>query len=467
MSVEIKVPVLGESVTSATVTRWLKKTGEAVAADEPVVELETDKISVEVPAPQAGVLCGDLVKEGAEVAVGSVLGALDPNGKATATGESASGSKPPVDQNSGDKNDGDKNDGHKNDGQAKAGQASGKASDETGSGKTGSGQDDASRSGHAGGAQAPMPAASRLMAEKRVDPSIIAQGTGLDGRITKSDVIAGLAHPRPAASRGDTSSPAAGRETTRESVPAQSGDPSARLPDSERDTREQRMPMTRLRQTIARRLKEAQNTAAILTTFNEVDMSAAKALRAEYRESFEKKHGVKLGFMSIFARAVIEALQEFPALNATIDGDEIVYRRFVNLGIAVGSERGLVVPVLHDADRMGFAELERRIGDFGARARAGTLKLDELSRGTFSITNGGIFGSLLSTPILNTPQSGILGMHAIQDRPVAIDGQVVIRPMMYVALSYDHRMVDGREAVSFLVRVKQYVEDPRRLLLDV
>lgn len=225
--------------------------------------------------------------------------------------------------------------------------------------------------------------------------------------------------------------------------------------------------MTRLRQTIARRLKDAQNTAAILTTFNEVDMSAAKALRAEYREVFEKKHGVKLGFMSIFGRACIKALQEFPALNATIDGDDILYRRFVNLGIAVGSERGLVVPVLHDADQMSFAELERHINDYGTRARAGTLKLDELSRGTFSITNGGIFGSLLSTPILNPPQSAILGMHAIQDRPVAVDGQVVIRPMMYVALSYDHRMVDGREAVSFLVRVKQYVEDPRRLLLDV
>lgn len=435
MSVEIKVPVLGESVTSATITRWLKQPGQAVAADEPVVELETDKISVEVPAPQAGVLGNDLMASGAEVAVGSVLGTLDPNGKASASVPAAA---PPRDVSA-------------TAAPPKATPAAPQA------------------------ARDPMPAAARLMAEERVAPGSIAEGTGLDGRITKGDVISRMEQPRAAAPASTGAMPHAAPQSTPASVPAAPSEPSpavasalaALLGKNEQDSREQRVPMTRLRQTIARRLKDAQNTAAILTTFNEVDMSAAKALRAEYREVFEKKHGVKLGFMSIFARACIKALQEFPAINSTIDGDDILYRRFVNLGIAVGSERGLVVPVLHDADQMSFAELERHINDYGTRARAGTLKLDELSRGTFSITNGGVFGSLLSTPILNPPQSAILGMHAIQDRPVAVDGQVVIRPMMYVALSYDHRMVDGREAVSFLVRVKQYVEDPRRLLLDV
>ncbi|NVN04991.1 2-oxoglutarate dehydrogenase complex dihydrolipoyllysine-residue succinyltransferase [Asaia spathodeae] len=430
MSVEIRVPVLGESVTSATITRWLKQPGQAVAADEPVVELETDKISVEVPAPQAGVLGNDLMASGAEVAVGSVLGTLDPNGKASApsTGAQAPAAQTP----------------------ARAAPAAAPQAPQP--------------------ARDPMPAAARLMAEEQIAPGSIAEGTGLDGRITKGDVIARMEQPRPAEPvQPQASAPAAASAAPAPAAPspAVASALAALLGKNEQDSREQRVPMTRLRQTIARRLKDAQNTAAILTTFNEVDMSAAKALRAEYREVFEKKHGVKLGFMSIFARACIKALQEFPAINSTIDGDDIIYRRFVNLGIAVGSERGLVVPVLHDADQMSFAELERHINDYGSRARAGTLKLDELSRGTFSITNGGVFGSLLSTPILNPPQSAILGMHAIQDRPIAVDGQVVIRPMMYVALSYDHRMVDGREAVSFLVRVKQYVEDPRRLLLDV
>ncbi|MFC0502806.1 2-oxoglutarate dehydrogenase complex dihydrolipoyllysine-residue succinyltransferase [Asaia krungthepensis] len=442
MSVEIRVPVLGESVTSATITRWLKQPGQAVSADEPVVELETDKISVEVPAPQAGVLGGDLMAAGAEVAVGSVLGTLDPKGTPSASTPSKAESAPTP-------------------------------KPETPPAAPSTSHD-------------PMPAATRLMAEAHIAPDTVTQGTGLDGRVTKGDVMAKMARSAAAAPRNEeVSSAAAPRPEPVASAPAlsapqtpatgQAASPppamaaalAALLGKGEQDSREQRVPMTRLRQTIARRLKDAQNTAAILTTFNEVDMSAAKALRAEYREIFEKKHGVKLGFMSIFARACIKALQEFPAINATIEGEEIIYRRFVNLGIAVGSERGLVVPVLHDADQMSFAELERNINDYGTRARAGTLKLDELSRGTFSITNGGVFGSLLSTPILNPPQSGILGMHAIQDRPVAVDGQVVIRPMMYVALSYDHRMVDGREAVSFLVRIKQYVEDPRRLLLDV
>ncbi|WP_222548673.1 2-oxoglutarate dehydrogenase complex dihydrolipoyllysine-residue succinyltransferase [Asaia lannensis] len=439
MSVEIRVPVLGESVTSATITRWLKQPGQAVAADEPVVELETDKISVEVPAPQAGVLGHDLMAEGAEVAVGSVLGTLDPSGTPTAAPDKPS----------------DK---------AKPAAAASSSASATPSPAPAKGTDTSQREA--------MPAAARLMAEEHIAPETIGQATGLDGRITKGDVIAEMARPRqpsqnPAEAKSASPVSAPSAPAAPAASPAVASALAALQGQTEQDSREQRVPMTRLRQTIARRLKDAQNTAAILTTFNEVDMSAAKALRAEYREIFEKKHGVKLGFMSIFARACIKALQEFPAINATIDGDEIVYRRFVNLGIAVGSERGLVVPVLHDADQMSFADLERNINDYGKRARAGTLKLDELSRGTFSITNGGVFGSLLSTPILNPPQSGILGMHAIQDRPVAVDGQVVIRPMMYVALSYDHRMVDGREAVSFLVRVKQYVEDPRRLLLDV
>ncbi|AQS86793.1 2-oxoglutarate dehydrogenase E2 component [Neoasaia chiangmaiensis NBRC 101099] len=427
MSAEIKVPVLGESVTSATITRWLKQPGDLVAVDDPVVELETDKISVEVPSIAAGTLGAHAVEAGADVAVGALLTTVDQQGSPTAAETAA---------------------------------------------KTGKTTEPASQSPPPVATQppavSPMPAAARMMEENAVQADAIGAGSGLGGRVTKGDVLAFLEQnnpsskpDEPAVKAPETRAPASTEDRT--DMPRQS---SAGHVVAQSD-RERRVPMTRLRQTIARRLKEAQNTAAMLTTFNEVDMSAAKALRADYRDVFEKKHGVRLGFMSIFARAVIEALQEFPAINAEIDGDDVIYRQFVNLGIAVGSERGLVVPVLHDAETLSFAELEKKISDYGKRARNGTLKLDELSRGTFSITNGGVFGSLLSTPILNAPQSAILGMHAIQDRPVALDGQVVIRPMMYVALSYDHRLVDGREAVSFLVRVKQYVEDPRRLLLDV
>ena len=366
MTVEIRVPALGESLTTATVARWLKNSGDYVQHDETIVELETDKVSVEVTAPSAGRL-EDCVAVGTEVEIGGLLGGVDETAEAPVVPESAAAEPAPAPK-----------------------------------------------------AAAPEPVASPA----RVTP------------------------PAP-----ETPKPV-------------SVTPATKL--SSHEARERRVPMSRLRQTIARNLKAAQNTAAILTTFNEIDMSAAKALRAEYKDEFEKKHdGARLGFMSFFARAVVGALKDYPAINAQIEGDEIVYRDFVNLGIAVGTERGLVVPVLHDADQMSFAELERRIADYGKRARTGGLKLEELSHGTFSITNGGIFGSLLSTPILNTPQSGILGMHAIQDRPVVRDGQIVIRPMMYVALSYDHRIVDGREAVSFLVRIKQLVEDPRRLLLDL
>ncbi|MFT8345846.1 dihydrolipoyllysine-residue succinyltransferase [Gluconobacter oxydans] len=369
MTVEIRVPALGESLTTATVARWLKKSGDYVQHDETIVELETDKVSVEVTAPSAGRL-EDCVAVGTEVEIGGLLGAVDETAEAPVAPEPAPVAEAPA------------------------------------------------------APTAPPPAPEPVAAPTRVTP------------------------PAP--------------EATKPAAVA----PAPKL--SSHEARERRVPMSRLRQTIARNLKAAQNTAAILTTFNEIDMSAAKALRAQYKEEFEKKHdGARLGFMSFFARAVVGALKDYPAINAQIEGDEIVYRDFVNLGIAVGTERGLVVPVLHDADQMSFAELERRIADYGKRARTGGLKLEELSHGTFSITNGGIFGSLLSTPILNTPQSGILGMHAIQDRPVVRDGQIVIRPMMYVALSYDHRIVDGREAVSFLVRIKQLVEDPRRLLLDL
>ncbi|GAA3667163.1 MAG: 2-oxoglutarate dehydrogenase complex dihydrolipoyllysine-residue succinyltransferase [Acetobacter sp.] len=407
MSVEIKVPTLGESVTTATIAKWLKQPGEAVKEDEPVVELETDKVSVEVAAPQAGVLGPQAVKEGDEVEVGALLATVEPGkaGAAPAAPKAVAAEKKveaPATP-------------------APAAQPAAGAVDSA----------------------AALPAARKIMAENGLSAGQVGQGTGLGGRITKGDVLGFLSQPQGAA-------PAAAPKAARKD-----------------DPREERVKMTRLRRTIARRLKEAQNTAAMLTTFNEIDMSGAMALRAEFQDSFVKKHGVKLGYMSIFSRAVIAALKEFPAINAEIDGEDVIYRDFINLGIAVGGPNGLVVPVIRDADKMGFAQIEKTISGFGKAAREGTLKLDELSGGTFSITNGGIYGSLLSTPILNSPQSGILGMHSIQERPVAVNGQVVIRPMMYVALSYDHRIVDGKEAVSFLVRLKQNVEDPRRLLIDV
>ena len=395
---DIVVPTLGESVSTATVARWLKNAGDAVAADEPLVELETDKVTVEVNAPVAGVITAIAADTGAEVAPGAVLGSIQA-GAAAAAKPAAPAPKPA------------------------AAPAPAPA---------------------AASAHAPLPAAAKMIAETGVSAAVIGAGTGKDGRITKGDVLAYLAQPAAA----PASAPAA-----RPSRPPEAG--------------EERVKMTRLRATIARRLKEAQNTAAMLTTFNEVDMSAAMALRAEYRDAFEKRHGVKLGFMSFFVKACIAALKEFPAVNAEIDGDEIVYKNFVHMGIAVGGPSGLVVPVLRNADTLGFAEIEKRIGEFGKRARDGALKLDELAGGSFTITNGGIYGSLMSTPILNPPQSGILGMHKIQDRPMAVAGKIEIRPMMYIALSYDHRIVDGKEAVSFLVRVKESVEDPRRLMLDI
>ncbi len=407
---DILVPPLGESVSSATVARWLKKAGEAVAADEPLVELETDKVTVEVNAPAAGVIEAVAAAEGAEVGPGAVLGTI-------AAGAAAAAPKPAA--------------------PAPAPAAASKAAPPPAA---------PGPVARPGDNQSHGPAATKAMADAGVSPAQVGAGSGKDGRITKGDVLAFLQKPATAPGAAPAAAPAAMRTL---------------------EGGEERVKMTRLRQTIARRLKEAQNTAAMLTTFNEVDMGAAMALRAEYRDAFEKRHGVKLGFMSFFVRACIVALKEFPAVNAEISGDEIIYKNFVHMGIAVGGPSGLVVPVLRNADGMGFAEIEKRIGDFGRRARDGALKLDELTGGSFTITNGGIYGSLMSTPILNPPQSGILGMHKIQERPMAVGGKVEIRPMMYIALSYDHRIVDGKEAVSFLVRVKESIEDPRRLVLDL
>ncbi len=439
MATDIKVPTLGESVTSATVARWIKQAGEAVVADEPVVELETDKVTVEVNAPAAGVLGPLAVPEGGEVEVGAVLGTVEEGAAATAP-KPAAAPTPPV--------------------LARVSTVSGVHPPPTPPGPVSRPATPPSDIEAHGTAQVaagareppPLPAAAKMMEERQVAPADVGEGSGKDGRITKGDVLAFLSRPAPAASAPQAASGAA---------------PAAR-PARTEEAREERVKMTRLRRTIAQRLKEAQNTAAMLTTFNEVDMSSAMSLRAQYREAFEKKHnGARLGFMSLFVKACVLALKEFPAVNAEIDGDEIVYKNFVHMGIAVGGASGLVVPVIRDADRLSFAEIERTIGDFGKRAKTGALKLDELTGGTFSITNGGVYGSLMSTPILNAPQSGILGMHKVQERPVAVGGKVEIRPMMYLALSYDHRIVDGREAVSFLVRVKDGVEDPRRLLLDI
>jgi len=416
MPTEIKVPTLGESVTSATVARWLKHPGDAVAADEPLVELETDKVTVEVNAPAAGKLTQIVASEGAEVPVGAVLGLL-----ADGAGQPASR---PVER-----------------AQPAAMPGSGVRPPPTPSGPV-------SRPATPPAdvaAHAPLPAAAKLMEESHISAEQIGAGSGKDGRITKADVLAFVARPV-----GTPAPPA----------------PAARAPRPSEEG-EERVRMTRLRRTIAARLKEAQNTAAMLTTFNEVDLSSVITLRTQYRDAFEKKHGVRLGFMSFFVKACVAALKEFPAVNAEIDGDDIVYKHFVHMGIAVGGPAGLVVPVVRNIDAMGFAEIEKAIADAGRRVRDGTLKLEELTGGTFSITNGGVYGSLLSTPILNPPQSGILGMHKVEDRPVAIAGKVEVRPMMYLALSYDHRIVDGKEAVSFLVRVKEMLEDPRRLLLEL
>jgi 2-oxoglutarate dehydrogenase E2 component (dihydrolipoamide succinyltransferase) len=413
MAAEILVPTLGESITEATVARWLKQAGELVARDEPVVELETDKVTLEIPAPAAGVLGEIRVVEGSNVPVGAVLGII-------ADGVAAAAPHPGPLPASGDRES--------------------KAEPEPGKGSSA-----LERSG---------PAVRKLVTETGVSPEAITP-TGRGGRITKPDVAAAQTRPTPVSERP--------RE--RQSAPAPPRrEPAADSPPAERETR---VRMTRLRRRIAERLKEAQNAAAMLTTFNEIDMSAAMAARERWREPFEKKHGVRLGFMSIFVKAAIVALKEFPAVNAEIDGDDIIYKNHYDIGVAVGTEQGLVVPVVRDADRMGFAEVEKAIVELGRKARDGKLTIEDLSGGTFTISNGGVYGSLLSTPILNPPQSGILGMHKIERRPVAVGGKIEIRPMMYAALSYDHRIIDGREAVSFLVRLKECVEDPSRILFDL
>ncbi len=412
MSVDIAVPDLGESVTGATVARWLKAPGDAVARDEPVVELETDKANLEVAASAAGVLAEILVDDGRDATVGAVLGRIEEGAAAAPPGSPAPAAPA-----------------------------------------------DTPPAARADTPPAPplSPAVRRLVAEHDLDPAAL-KGSGKGGRILKGDILDALRDAPPAAPEPG---PAA-----RDDAPPLARDESANRPAGA-SAGERRVPMSRLRKAIARRLKQAQETAAMLTTFNEVDMTAAMDARARYREPFEAKHGVRLGFMSFFVKAAAVALREQPALNARIDGDDIVYNDACHIGVAVGAPRGLVVPVLRDAGRMGFSDIERAIADFARRAGDGTLTVEDMTGGTFTVSNGGVYGSLLSTPILNPPQSAILGMHKIEKRPVAAGDAIALRPMMYLALSYDHRIVDGREAVTFLVRVKECIEDPRRVLFDV
>jgi 2-oxoglutarate dehydrogenase E2 component (dihydrolipoamide succinyltransferase) len=406
MATEIRVPALGESISEATVGKWFKKAGEPVRADEPLVELETDKVTLEVNAPGAGVLSEITAETGQTVAIGALLGQLSGGAAAAAAAPAPAAA-------------------------TKAAPAPAPTT-----------------------AMPPAPSAAKIAAEDRIDLSSVA-GSGKRGQVLKGDVLAAAAAKAPAPPVALAPPPAP--------MPA----PVARSTAPDDSAREERVRMTKLRQTIARRLKDAQNTAAMLTTFNEVDMSEVMALRARYKDAFEKKHGAKLGFMGFFVKACVQALKEIPAVNAEIDGADLVYKNYYHVGIAVGTDKGLIVPAVRDADRLSIAEIEKTISDLGKRARDGQLKLEELQGGTFTITNGGIYGSLMSTPILNAPQSGILGMHKIQERPVAVGGKVEIRPMMYLALSYDHRIVDGREAVTFLVRVKEALEDPARLVLDL
>ncbi|MEE8504880.1 MAG: 2-oxoglutarate dehydrogenase complex dihydrolipoyllysine-residue succinyltransferase [Kiloniellales bacterium] len=441
MTMDILVPALGESVTEATVAQWLKQPGDAVEADEALVELETDKVTLEVNAAAAGVLAEVLAQEGDNVEVGAVLGRISEGAAAAAKPVPA---KPPAAKSA----------------PPPPTPPHAPASPPEAAKPAPASTPPAPAPG-ASAADALSPAVRKLIEDNKLDPGRIT-GTGKDGRILKEDVLraldGGAAAPAPA--QAPAKPPAA-------PAPAAPVEIGARLASGEAAPREERVRMTRLRKRIAERLKEAQNTAAMLTTFNEVDMSAVMALRSQYRDSFEKKHGVRLGFMSFFSKAAVAALKELPAVNAEVDGDELVYKNYYNIGIAVSTPQGLVVPVVRDADRLSFAGIEKAIADLGRRGRDGKLSMDDLTGGTFTITNGGIFGSLLSTPILNPPQSGILGLHKIEERPVAVAGEIVVRPMMYVALSYDHRIIDGREAVTFLVRVKEFIEDPERLLLDV
>lgn len=413
MATEIRVPTLGESVTEATIGKWFKKVGDVIAVDEPLVELETDKVTVEVPAAAAGVLAEITAKEGDTVEVNALLGQISTDGSAVAAAPAAK----------------------KEEAKPAAAPAAAPVA-----------------SASSGPAMQPAPAASKLLAENNLSADQV-DGSGKRGQVLKGDVLDAIAK---GVSGGVSATPAAAA-------------PAAARPASSADdaSREERVKMTRLRQTIAKRLKDAQNTAAMLTTYNEVDMSAVMELRTKYKDVFEKKHGVKLGFMGFFTKAVTHALKEIPAVNAEIDGTDIIYKNFAHVGMAVGTDKGLVVPVIRDADQLSIAGVEKELGRLAKAARDGTLSVADMQGGTFTITNGGVYGSLMSSPILNAPQSGILGMHKIQERPVVVGGQIVIRPMMYLALSYDHRIVDGKEAVTFLVRVKESLEDPERLVLDL
>jgi 2-oxoglutarate dehydrogenase E2 component (dihydrolipoamide succinyltransferase) len=430
---EIRVPTLGESVTEATIGKWFKKAGDVVAVDEPVVELETDKVTIEVPSPAAGILTDVAAKDGDTVAVGALLGAIKEGAGAVPAARPDQKTERAKAVDAGPEQPQLKEERPPVETPARA------APPKTVTAKV-------------AGADTPVaPSVRRLAAESGMDVAAV-PGTGKDGRVTKGDMLAAI--ERAAAQPTPVAQSAAAIQ--------------ARAPSPPDDAaREERVRITRLRQTIARRLKDAQNTAAMLTTFNEVDMTEVMALRARYRELFERRHGVKLGFMGFFVRACVQALKEIPAVNAEIDGTDIIYKNYYHIGIAVGTERGLIVPVVRDCDQRSLAEIEKAIADFGRRARDGALKIEELQGGTFTITNGGIYGSLMSTPILNAPQSGILGMHKIQERPMVVGGKIEPRPMMYLALSYDHRIVDGREAVTFLVRVKECLEDPARLMLDL
>ncbi|WP_107045277.1 2-oxoglutarate dehydrogenase complex dihydrolipoyllysine-residue succinyltransferase [Sphingomonas sp. STIS6.2] len=419
MATEVTVPVLGESITEATLGEWLKQPGDPVAVDEPIASLETDKVSVEVPSPVAGVMGQHAVAVGDTVQVGAMLATIDSGDGAAAAPAPAPAKAPEP---------------------AATATPAAPAKDESGAG-----YGDQPGAGTSDSPAALSPSVRRAVLEHGVDPGTV-KGTGRDGRITKEDVTA-AASSKPAPAAAPAPEPAA--------APAASG------------RGEERVRMTRLRQTIAKRLKEAQNTAAMLTTFNDVDMTAVIEARAKYKDLFEKKHGVRLGFMGFFVKAATMALRDIPSVNASIDGDDIVYHDYADISVAVSSPGGLVVPVIRDADQMSVATIEKTIGDFGKRAKDGALKMDEMKGGTFTISNGGVFGSLMSTPIINPPQSAVLGLHRIEERPVVVNGQIVIRPMMYLALSYDHRLIDGREAVTFLVALKNAIEDPTRILIDL
>jgi 2-oxoglutarate dehydrogenase E2 component (dihydrolipoamide succinyltransferase) len=422
MAQEIRVPTLGESVTEATVGQWFKKSGEHVNEDEPIVELETDKVTVEVPAPVSGVIASVDVAEGDTVEVGALLGAIEAGAAAAETKEEAAAAAAP----------------------AREGAPSGEQAPP----KSEVAPEPPPEAGAAQGEKPMSPAVRKLVEEQGVDTSQVA-GTGKDGRLLKGDILSAL-----------DAGQAAGE------APAQAKGEREPVADAD-SAREERVRMSKLRQTIARRLKEAQHNAAMLTTFNEADMTGIMDARKRHKDDFEKKHGVKLGFMAFFVKACVRALHDVPAVNAELDGEDLIYKNYYHIGVAVGTERGLVVPVLRDADAMGFADIEKTINDYGQRARDGKLGIEEMQGGTFTISNGGVYGSLMSTPILNAPQSGILGMHKIQERPMAVNGGIEVRPMMYLALSYDHRVIDGKEAVTFLVRVKESLEDPERMLLDL